>query len=859
MSDRLRNRNVAKIQRFFLRLTILAIALSPSYSRFCLGQNPAADEFSPTAPVSPATENSTTDIQEEVDEISRRIIARDYDEAIQQGLKCIRHPEFDKAPDNLKAMTFACLGIAYNSSGRHEMAAHVSLMFGQIFPDHGLPHLIRAEALRNMKQFRAEREALAHALIITPESVETRIRLARSQADWPGSTKADGEAGLRILASIIEDPNIKTDSVELHDAVAIAAAVAGEKSLAHSAAVNAVVASDDDGRSEREQRRKMIDMDQPVQLKMTPPEHVLNRTTAIDFYKDAVLSLSFEGIVRCRPTESSQPAVLAKITREYPGVLIGPLGLILSTSRIAELPEDLYPGHDLEWESLPVITVSRRDPDTGKMMQSGTAVVRAFSSNHELAVLNLESQSGYSPFEGLLDWTPIAIAADYRMDWMLQTQDENHILHVAAYDLVKQQTVIRSQSLKESIDLIRKGEFPPGTPVFNDSGELMMIASPPRNISNAGDENDPRLPVIVHSSECSFVYNCLSAYGEIPTRHLPVPVEFKRRGESSEGDGSFSLVVKANSADGALSVGDEIVSFRSIPISSPSTIETILRLAHESFIENIDVELKDGRTVNIPLVASGQRGDRESADRLSADRQQTLSNPNQSEKETRSLRQQLTQWLTENVSNGDAVQLIEDEAAKAERLKKGIRTLIGSSFTKNEVPVVQFDRSGTLVSCEVSPTTAALMGLKPNILLAHQVSSNLTRVEPLFSVENAAVSPVFKSFAATEPKDRGLEVTFELKALKEVDNNTKVMVRIETGNGGFSAYYTVRNRPSAGESTELRLIIEPEHLEMPLADADFLFIEVCIQDPQHNIGSETLDQDKLSICGDSVYRPFEFN
>ncbi len=66
-------------------------------------------------------------------------------------------------------MVLAGLCIAYNESGKLEMGAHVSFLFAGIFPDHGQPHLIRADSLRKMNQFRAERESLVHALMISPE------------------------------------------------------------------------------------------------------------------------------------------------------------------------------------------------------------------------------------------------------------------------------------------------------------------------------------------------------------------------------------------------------------------------------------------------------------------------------------------------------------------------------------------------------------------------------------------------------------------------------------------------------------------------------------------------------------------
>ncbi len=69
------------------------------------------------------------------------------------------------------------------------------------------------------------------------------------------STQADGRSALRVLMPIVLDATRKHDSVEFHDAMAIAAAIAGEKSIAQTAAMNAVDKSDDQGRARRKENK----------------------------------------------------------------------------------------------------------------------------------------------------------------------------------------------------------------------------------------------------------------------------------------------------------------------------------------------------------------------------------------------------------------------------------------------------------------------------------------------------------------------------------------------------------------------------------------------------------------------------
>ncbi len=85
----------------------------------------------------------------------------------------------------------------------------------------------------------------------------------------------------------------------------------------------------------------------------------------------------------------------------------------------------------------------------------------------------------------------------------------------------------------------------------------------------------------------------------IPSRRLPFPTKLVRRATADGDDPAYALEVLAAGPDSEPHPVI-VVSIRSIPITSADMLDTLLQIAHESFIESIEVQLEDGRSIDIP-------------------------------------------------------------------------------------------------------------------------------------------------------------------------------------------------------------------------------------------------------------------
>ncbi len=98
----------------------------------------------------------------------------------------------------------------------------------------------------------------------------------------------------------------------------------------------------------------------------------------------------------------------------------------------------------------------------------------------------------------------------------------------------------------------------------------------------------------------------------------------------------------------------------------------------------------------------------------------------------------------------------------------------------------------------------------------------------------------------TDPRDRGLEIEFGRNCVNVQPTINEFSYALKRAHGNFSdcmkfpIYLQLEKRqPGPGN--------DPDELSSPLADADFLFIEVCV------VNGETLE-----ISGPTIHRIFEF-